>query len=124
MAEDHDPLAEFRQPYRTLSERAEDRKAAAQARLQAERSRPASEAPGAIEPNYKLWLAYDGQRQAYVKCPSRSGVKIFLCREYGWGDKAISVEGVQFIPSGEVVVTAFFPTVIEANADLGYRSNK
>lgn len=126
MSEEHDPLAEFRQPYRTLSERAEDRKAQAQARHRAEQSRPSTDGPtGAPEPNYKLWRCTDGQRTAYVKCPSKSGAKIYLCAQHGWGNRNIYAEMVDEFPVDEYPkYTATFPTVLEANADLGYNRSK
>jgi hypothetical protein len=120
-----DPLAEFRQGYKTLSERAEERKAQAQARHRLEQSRPLTDGPeGAPEPRYMLWFCADGRRKAWVKCPSRSGAKIFLCEQHGWGDKHITVTIAETIPAPEEILTATFRTVLQANADDGYRSKK
>lgn len=120
-----DPLAEFRQGYKTLSERAEERKAAAQAWLQQERSRPVEDGPvAAPEPRWRVWFCTDGQSSAYVKCPSKSGAKIYLCEQHGWGSLHINAIPVSAVPEGNEILTAKFRTVLEANADDGYRRSK
>ena len=130
---DKELLAEMRQPYRTPSERARDR--AAQAAAQRAIPGPATrlggsfgalelpERPaGAPAPNLRLNLwevrAPNGQI-AYVRCPSRSGAKIFMSEKHGWKGPftTASVEDSD-VPAGHEILLASFKTVQEFAAEV------
>lgn len=79
-------LEEMRQPYRTPAERAEQRKANAQAGMFNTQPERPDDAP---EPMLRLtvWRVQDQMdesRLTYVKCASRSGAKIFVHNQLGW----------------------------------------
>jgi hypothetical protein len=59
----------------------------------------------------------------YVRCPSRSGAKIFVSRDRGWvGPFWTEIVSETDVPEGEEILSASFPTVLEEAAD--YEQNR
>jgi hypothetical protein len=88
--DDRKMLEEMRQPYRTPSERAEARKARLAEGLETGfrntmPDRP-DEAPAAkvVINVWRVQRQADLTQVAYVRCPSRSGAKIFMNNKMGW----------------------------------------
>lgn len=87
MAEENKALLdEMRQPYKTPSERAADRKARAQPGLFNTAPERPEDAPAPVVAItvWRIQRQADLSQIAYVRCPSRSGAKIFMHDQHGW----------------------------------------
>lgn len=107
---------EFRQGYKTLSERAAERRELAQANLAS-----LSAETSAGEARLNIWRVerqHDETKFCYVRCPSRSGAKIFVNRELGWvGPFWTDNVNESSLPTGTEILTAWFPTVAQEAAE-------